>query len=363
MEFLYEYGLFFAKTFTLVAAIIVLIVVGVSLASRHREEEGELHISHLGERFKHYRQTLEATILSETELKAKQKQEKQAAKDKAKQEKRKAKQKPANVEESLSKSTQEGADEAVEKPRRRVFVLNFHGDIRASSVEALRTEITAILTTANAEQGDEVLLRLESPGGLVHSYGLAASQLKRIRDKGLTLTVAVDKVAASGGYMMACVGHKIIAAPFAVIGSIGVLAQLPNFHRLLKKHDVDFEQMTAGEYKRTLSLFAENTPEGREKFKEELEDTHELFKQHIQQFRPQLDLEKLATGEHWYGIRAQQQQLVDELLTSDDYLLQAAEHADLYEITYKEHRNVLEKMGIELRAQLDALGFYNRINY
>ncbi len=352
MEFLYEYGLFLAKTITLVAAIIMLIVVSVSMASRQREEEGELHITHLGERFKHYRQTLEQHILSEAELKAKQKQEKQLEKEKAKQEKANARQKKSNHDK-------QAAEPALETTRRRVFVLNFHGDIRASSVESLRIEITALLTTANAEQGDEVLLRLESPGGLVHSYGFAASQLKRIRDKGLPLTIAVDKVAASGGYMMACVGHKIIAAPFAVIGSIGVLAQIPNFHRLLKKHDVDFEQMTAGEYKRTLSLFAENTPEGREKFKQELEDTHTLFKQHILQFRPHLDLEKIATGEHWYGIRAKEQDLVDELLTSDDYLLQASEDADLYEITYKEHHNILEKLGIELKAHLAELGFYH----
>jgi len=345
LEFLYEYGLFLAKTMTLVTAIVLVIVLSVSMAARHREEDGELMVVDLGERFKGYRHTLEQNILSEADLKAKQKQDKKAEKEKAKQEKAKTKKK---------KSADNETDiEEEEKPRRRVFVLNFHGDIRASNVEPLRTEITAILTTADIERGDEVLVRLESPGGLVHSYGLAASQLKRIRDKGLQLTIAVDKVAASGGYMMACVGHKIIAAPFAVIGSIGVLAQLPNFHRLLKKYDVDFEQMTAGEYKRTLSLFGENTEEGRNKFKEELEETHELFKQHIQQFRPQLDLEHVATGEHWYGVRAAEQQLIDEILTSDDYLLQASENADLYEITYKEHRNVLEKMGIELKAYLD----------
>ena len=109
------------------------------------------------------------------------------------------------------------------------------------------------------------------------AYGLAASQMQRIRDKKLKLTVCVDKVAASGGYMMAVVADKIIAAPFAVLGSIGVLAQVPNFHRLLKKHDVDFEMLTAGKYKRTLTMFGENTDKGREKFQEDIEDTHVLF--------------------------------------------------------------------------------------
>ncbi len=345
MEFLYDYGLFFAKTFTLVAAIVTVIGLSLSMAMRNTDEKGELKITNLGDRFKHYRHTLEQFILNESELKEKHKEEKQLAKDKAKEEKQRVKQK--------SKKAADEPTDDTDKPRRRLFVLNFHGDIRASNVESLRIEITAILTTAKPEQGDEVLVRLESPGGLVHSYGLAASQLQRIRDKGLQLTVAVDKVAASGGYMMACVAHKIIAAPFAVVGSIGVLAQIPNFNRFLKKHDVDFEQMTAGEYKRTMSMFGENTPEGREKFKVELEETHELFKQHIQQFRPQLDMEKVATGEHWYGVQAQEHQLIDELLTSDDYLLQAVEAADLYEVTYEEQRNMLEKMGIQLRTSVE----------
>ncbi len=348
MEFLYNYGLFFAKTLTLTIAIISVIGVSVFFASRQREEEGELHVTDLGARFKHYRQTLEHSILDASTLKLQQKQEKREEKAKLKAQK-------AQAKEHAKNRTADSTTIPVEPPRRRVFVLNFDGDMRASGVEALRIEITAILTAAKPELEDEVLVRLESPGGLVHSYGLAASQLKRIRDKGLRLTVAVDKVAASGGYMMACVAHKIIAAPFAVVGSIGVLAQLPNFHRLLKKHDIDYEQITAGEYKRTLSLFGENTDAGREKFKAEIEETHELFKQHILQFRPQLNLELLATGEHWYGIHAQSQQLVDELLTSDDYLLQAAQYADLYEVTYKEHHSLLEKMGIQVRSSLDRL--------
>ena len=213
-----------------------------------------------------------------------------------------------------------------------MFVLNFHGDIRATAVTSLREEVTAVLTAAQPE--DEVLVRLESAGGLVHGYGLAAAQLLRIRDRRLKLTVAVDKVAASGGYMMACVADRIIAAPFAILGSIGVIAQLPNFNRLLKKHDVDFEQFMAGEHKRTVTLFGENTDKGRQKFQEEIEDIHNLFKDFVRNHRPQVDRERVATGEHWFGARALDCRLVDELRTSDDYLLDASASADLYEIIY-----------------------------
>ena len=147
----------------------------------------------------------------------------------------------------------------------------------AHEVESLREEITAIISIANPSK-DKVLIRLESGGGVVHGYGLAASQLQRIKSAGIPLSVAIDKVAASGGYMMACVADEILAAPFAIVGSIGVIAQIPNFNKILKKNDVEFEQITAGEFKRTLTLFGENTDKAREKFREEIEQTHDLFK-------------------------------------------------------------------------------------
>ncbi|MBL1142311.1 MAG: protease SohB [Proteobacteria bacterium] len=241
--------------------------------------------------------------------------------------------------------------------RKKLFVLNFVGDIRASTVSSLREEITAILTIA--EKKDEVLVILESGGGTVHGYGLGASQLKRIKDKDIKLTAAVDKVAASGGYMMACVADKIIAAPFAIIGSIGVLAQIPNFHRLLKKMDIDFEQITAGDHKRTLTLFGENTDKDREKFKEELEDTHKLFKEFVKDSREQVDIDKIATGEHWFGKRAIELNLVDELITSDDYLTNAAKEADVFEVKYERKKPVSEKLfslGANLLDSIDGRG-------
>lgn len=223
-----------------------------------------------------------------------------------------------------------------------MFLLRFDGDVRASAVSHLREEVSAILGAA--EQGDEVMLCLESGGGMVHSYGLAASQLTRIRTAGLKLTVCIDKVAASGGYMMACVADHVRAAPFAIIGSIGVVMQLPNFNRLLRANNIDFEMVTAGKYKRTLTLFGENSEEGREKARESLEETHVLFKDFILKFRPQVNLDEVATGEHWFGTQALELALVDELGTSDDFLLNAAEERDIFEITFKTKKPITERL-------------------
>lgn len=220
--------------------------------------------------------------------------------------------------------------------RPRVYVLDFMGDMRASRVQALREEITAILSTARGDR-DAVLLRLDSQGGTVPGYGLAASQLARLREAGIPLTVSIDRVAASGGYLMACVADRIIAAPFSVVGSIGVIGALPNFHRLLRRHEIDFEQHTAGQWKRTLSLFGENTDEAREKFQQDLESVHRQFKGFIQRYRPALDLEQVATGEHWLAKEAQGLGLVDELGTSDDWLLQRRDDHRLIHLHYR-HR-------------------------
>jgi serine protease SohB len=237
-----------------------------------------------------------------------------------------------------------------------VFVVDFHGDLQASAVASLREEVNAVLQVAGA--GDEVLVRLESEGGVIHGYGLAASQLKRVRDRHVRLTVAIDKVAASGGYLMACVADRILAAPFAIVGSIGVVGQLPNFNRLLKKHEIDWELHTAGEFKRTLTLFGENTEAGRAKFRETLEEAHALFKSFIGEHRPQVQLDEVATGDHWFGARAVALKLVDELRTSDDYLLERSKDCELYEVRYKRHRGVVERLagGLTKRATVPPWG-------
>ncbi len=231
----------------------------------------------------------------------------------------------------------------------QVFVLDFDGDIKATAVKHLREEISTLISTAN--EGDEVVVRLESGGGLVHGYGLAAAQLARLKEAGLKLTVCVDKIAASGGYMMACVADKIVAAPFAVIGSIGVVSQLPNFHKWLKNHDVDYEMFTAGDYKRTVTVFGENDAEDRAKYQEELEQTHLLFKHFVNRYRSMLDLDKVATGEHWYGEDALHLNLVDKLQTSDSYLLELMNNNQVYALHSRQKPTLAEKLGLSQAAE------------
>ncbi|GAL22015.1 possible protease sohB [Vibrio maritimus] len=278
-----------AKIVTVVVAIVALLIVAKSVGGRAGGAKGELEITNLTEQRKHTVEQLEHHLHDEAFIKARDKAEKKAEKEKAKQR-----------EKEIKKAAKEGELES--KRESHLFVLDFIGSIDAKEVASLREEVSAIL--AVAKEGDEVLVRLESGGGMVHAYGLASSQLDRIKAANLPLTIAVDKVAASGGYMMACIADKIVSAPFAVVGSIGVIAQLPNFNKLLKKNDIEFEQLTAGEYKRTLTMFGENTDKARDKFKQELEETHGLFKDFIRDHRPELDLDKVATGEHWFGTQA-----------------------------------------------------------
>jgi serine protease SohB len=237
-------------------------------------------------------------------------------------------------------------------PEKRVFVLDFKGDVLASEVDSLREEVTVVLGISR--DGDEVVVRLESSGGAVHGYGLAASQLARVRAQGVPLTICVDKVAASGGYMMACVADRIVAAPFAVVGSIGVVAPVPNLHRLLERHGVDYENVTAGRFKRTVSLLGKVTEEGRAKLQEQIDETHELFKRFVGEMRPALEIESVATGEHWYGTRACELGLVDALSTSDDLLLQKAKEARIFEVLCERPRPLRERAVSIARALLSA---------
>jgi serine protease SohB len=325
LDFLYEYGLFLAKTVTFVIAIIAIVVVITASALKQKTKKGQLEVTDLSAEFEEIEDEITHQLLSKEQLKHKEKQDKKQAKEKAQAEKKALK--------------TDAKDQQKTEPR--LFVIDFKGSIDAREVSALREEVSAILSVATSD--DEVFVKLESGGGMVHGYGLASSQLDRLRQHNIPLTAAVDKVAASGGYMMACVANKIISAPFAIVGSIGVIAQVPNFNKLLKKHDVEFEQLTAGEFKRTLSMFGENTDKGREKFVEELEETHQLFKSFVNEHRPSLDINKVATGEHWFGLTAKTLGLVDDIQTSDDYLLQASKSRKVVAIKYVTHKGFAEK--------------------
>lgn len=334
MELLAEYGLFLAKiiTFVVAALIVVAVVASAAQRGRNREDEGELQVVRVNDRLRESRETLEASLRAGASRKRWLKERKRRRKKER-------------------KAGDKGSEQ--QERRGRLYVVDFHGDIKASQTASLRRCITAIVGVAEPEH-DEVLIRLESAGGMVHSYGYAAAQLDRVRRAGLKLNVCVDKVAASGGYMMACVGDRIIASPFAILGSIGVVAQLPNVHRLLKRNDVDFEVLTAGEYKRTLTVFGENTEKGRRKFSEDLEETHQLFKDYVSEHRPVVDIDSVATGEIWFGRQALDVNLADELRTSDQVITEACEERDVFLVRYERRRTLPERLGLSAATAVES---------
>ncbi|WP_024556115.1 protease SohB [Franconibacter pulveris 1160] len=336
MDLVYEYGLFLAKIATVVVALVIVISLISNVAQRKKHQRGELRVTRLNEQYKTMQEEIAVALLDTHQQKQWHKEQKKKEKQEAKAAKARAKR-----------------GESAPSGKATLYVLDFKGSIDAHEVASLREEITAVLAVAKPQ--DEVLLRLESPGGVVHGYGLASSQLQRLRDRNIPLTVAVDKVAASGGYMMACVANRIVAAPFAIVGSIGVVAQVPNFNRLLKRNDIDIELHTAGQYKRTLTLFGENTEEGREKFREDLNETHQLFKQFVQTMRPSLDINEVATGEHWYGLQAQEKGLVDEIRTSDDLILQQMPQKEVVSVRYTRRKKLMDKFTGSAARSLDRL--------
>ncbi|MCK1968379.1 MULTISPECIES: protease SohB [Franconibacter] len=336
MDLVYEYGLFLAKIATVVVALVIVISLISNVAQRKKHQRGELRVTRLNEQYKTMQEEIAVALLDTHQQKQWHKEQKKKEKQEAKAAKARAKR-----------------GESAPSGKATLYVLDFKGSMDAHEVASLREEITAVLAVAKPQ--DEVLLRLESPGGVVHGYGLASSQLQRLRDRNIPLTVAVDKVAASGGYMMACVANRIVAAPFAIVGSIGVVAQVPNFNRLLKRNDIDIELHTAGQYKRTLTLFGENTEEGREKFREDLNETHQLFKQFVQTMRPSLDINEVATGEHWYGLQAQEKGLVDEIRTSDDLILQQMPQKEVVSVRYTRRKKLMDKFTGSAARSLDRL--------
>jgi Periplasmic serine proteases (ClpP class) len=314
MDALQSIGIFAAEAFIIFFGIIAIILVIAMLAARSANKP-ELEVELLHKRFKRFSNVLKAHTLNKADRKA---------------------------EKKKLKAENKKLEDKSKKDEKKIYVIDFKGDVKASAVDNLREEISAILGVATPD--DEVVVTVESPGGVVHGYGLAASQLLRVREKNIPLTICIDKVAASGGYLMSCTANKILSAPFAIVGSIGVVAQVPNLHRLLKKHDVDYKEYTAGEFKRTVSLLGEVTPKGEEKFKEQLEATHALFKSFVSRFRPQLDLAQVATGEYWYGEQAINLKLVDEIKTSDDYLMNLAQNHQILKVKFEHKESFGDKL-------------------
>lgn len=315
--------------------VFIALIVLISLRKKKLAQGIKIEIKKINDIYKDNKEKILEEILDDDAFKAYLKNEKNIAKEK------------------LNHAKKEKAEQkTIEKPK-NVFVLDFNGDVAASAVSAFREQITAILQTATPK--DEVVVRLESPGGMVHAYGLASSQLARIKEKNIPLTICVDKVAASGGYMMACLANKIIAAPFAILGSIGVIASLPNVNKLLHKNDIEYLEITAGEYKRTLTPFGEITDKKKAKFQEQIEEVHELFKDHVQRYRNSIDISKVATGEYWFGVKAIELQLVDELKTSDDYLLDLSKDYNIYHVFTPKKESFKDKLTSSAQALIHTL--------
>ena len=331
MAFWLDIAAFALKALLIVAAVGGLAILIARLARSGEAKDKEIKVRSLDERYDDMRDALNAALLDKKERRALKKAHKKEAK-------------------AAAKARRE------HEPGKRIYVLAFKGDLRASAVKKLGQEIDAVLTVARP-QTDEVVLRLESPGGTVTGYGLAAAQILRLRERKITVTVSVDQVAASGGYMMACAADRIVAAPFAILGSIGVVASVPNLHRLLKKNDVDFEEMTAGEFKRSVSVLGEITPAGREHFRGKLDATHEAFKAWVQRCRPHVDIAKVANGDYWLAREALALGLVDELSTGDELLFRARDDARLFEVTAEVHKTLLQQLlsglGVAARSAAD----------
>lgn len=393
MAYFFEFILFVAKTGTIIVAFIVALLFLASLRNNQQQSGGKIEFKDLGERYQQIKEgflEFKHSDLDDKDFKAElereESREKQAealenasesAAESASEERSETVSETAP--ENIVKEDKEGdqrdkrdeksqvakapfwqfwkREKEKSKPKKAetLYVLEFDGDIQAEEVRSLREEVSALLQIA--EKGDEVLIRLKSPGGAVNGYGLAASQLVRIRDKGLHLTVAVDEVAASGGYLMASVAHKILAAPFAIVGSIGVVAEMPNFHKVLEKYNIDYEQFTAGEYKRTVSMFGENSEAAKEKFRAELNEIHHIFKDFVQQYRPQLEIEQIATGEYWLAVKALELGLVDELKTSDSYILESMKNKNVYTIQYVEKSSVRQGLSRFLTRIMKRIPF------
>lgn len=365
MNWFSQYALFLAETATVVIAILSILIFILSQRRKLSTVSGRLSVKDISQEYEQIKDDILMSSMDELEAK-------QYTKDLKKQKKLEKKQAKLAIKQKQNKNSNQVTETNItdnSNPQTKVatangakpklFVLSFNGSMDAHEVEELRQEITAVLAIIKPE--DQVVIKLESPGGVVHGYGLAASQLLRFRARNIPFTAVVDKVAASGGYMMACTANKIVAAPFAIVGSIGVVAQIPNFNRLLKKHDVDIELQTAGEYKRTLTMFGENTDEGRQKFKQELEETHLLFKDFVKEYRPNVDIEKVATGEHWFAAQAKDKGLVDQISTSDDFILSHLDTHKIISVSFQRKQKLSEKISKNVVKSVERL-FYRQGN-
>lgn len=321
-----DYFLFLLKSITVVMAIVIIAGTIIRATKEgHEPSQGKLSITRLNKALEAIRLRMQQETLGKKALK----KEVKALKEQHKKEDKSNDDKP------------------------NAYTIRFKGDIQASQVDALRQEVTAILTTAKA--GEEVVISIESPGGAVPGYGLAASQILRLKEADLKVTACVDQVAASGGYMMACVADRILAAPFSIVGSIGVLSQVPNIHRFLKRFDVDVDVLTAGKHKAPMTLMGENTEEGKQKHVQDLNAIHTRFKELVKLHREELNIDDVSEGDFWLAEDALKLNLVDEISTSDAYIMSLCAQANVYRVQWQPHKSFEQRIKGATSALMSAM--------
>lgn len=219
-------------------------------------------------------------------------------------------------------------------------VLRFEGDTMATGRQDFARMVDEVLH--NKERIQRVIVVVNSPGGGVSVYGQMFAGMERMRNAGVDVTACVDTYAASGGYLMSVPAQRIIAAPFAMVGSIGVVSEFMNFNKLLRRLGVEPMTITAGELKRTVTPLSEVTEENKAAYKAQLEAIHRQFIAVVKKYR-EVDADRVCTGNHWTAAESVELKLnlVDGLATSQEYLFEANQTEDL--VTISKLQNPYEK--------------------
>lgn len=235
--------------------------------------------------------------------------------------------------------------------RKTAVLLSFNGDINATEVIEFGRAVSMIVQMKDLVS--EVYIIINSGGGVVNGYGLLASEIERLHYSEIETYALIDQVAASGGYMAACVANHVVAAPFAYIGSIGVVSEMPNFNQILSDNGINIEQHTAGKSKRTVTPLGKITDEDRNEFKKKLERIHRSFINHVSHYRNINDADEnknsiIFSGDYWIAEETVELELglVDEISTSQEFLLDKMKEYNIIEITFQENKTKKSKLSL-----------------
>ncbi len=266
---------------------------------------------------------------------------------------------PPEDEGNTNENGQAPRDPSVEAglpgPPPRLAVLRFQGlrDLNASGDQRLSEAIDEVLV--NRDHFEEAVVIIDSPGGTTHGYGHAYALLERLSASGLKVTACIDRIGASGGYLMALPADRILAGPFAIVGSVGVVAGIPNVKRLLEEKGVSYRLFVAGDKKRVVHFADDDGPEVREYMDEKLAGIHTQFLQAVEKHRgDRVKLDEVRSGDHWSAEESVEKGLglVDELQTSAEYLLERNREVAL--VMIERRVDITERFAGYLAARLSA---------